>query len=422
MKAAFTRLQGNLDAIAQQGLYRSRRVMASPQGIHLQIDGRNVVNFCSNNYLGLANHPDVVSTFKTAADHYGVGSGSAHLICGHSMAHHALEEELAAFTGRDRALLFSTGYMANTGVISALLGRGDAVFEDRLNHASLLDGGLLSGARFKRYAHADVENLTVHLKKAAGNKLIVTDGVFSMDGDFAPLQTLSEAAKASEAWLMVDDAHGLGVIGERGGGLLEYYGLTQRDVPVLIGTLGKGFGTFGAFVAGSETLIETLIQKARTYIYTTALPAAVAEATRASLKIVIAENWRRDKLQKLAERFRLGAAQSGLELISPICADNLNPVGWVSGSVTQQSDEVAAANIISAIQPVMIGDSRKALEISNALLNAGFLVSAIRPPTVPQGSARLRVTFSALHEEQQVDQLLDALNTAMAKPKAELKA
>ena len=417
---AFSHLADNLAALAAQGLYRSRRVIASPQGVTLQIDGRSIINFCSNDYLGLANHAEVVSAFKTAVDHYGVGSGSAHLICGHSGAHHALEEELAAFTGRDRALLFSTGYMANIGVISALVGRGDAVFEDRLNHASLLDGGLLSGANFKRYAHADVENLNDYLIKAAGNKLIVTDGVFSMDGDFAPLKALSVAAKASDAWLVVDDAHGLGVIGKSGGGLLEYYGLNQNDVPVLMGTLGKGFGTFGAFAAGSNELIETLIQKARTYIYTTALPAAVAEATRASLKIVIAENWRRDKLKKLAERFRLGAGQLGLQLINPILAEKLNPVGWVSDSVTQQTEHRAVGlgnsnptNLTSAIQPIIIGDSQRAVEISSALLNAGFLVSAIRPPTVPQGSARLRVTFSALHEERHVDRLLDALDKAM---------
>ena len=382
MTAAFSQLTDNLDAIKESGLYRSRRVLTSPQGINLQIGGRTVVNFCSNDYLGLANHPDVVNAFKTAVDHYGVGSGSAHLICGHSAAHHALEEELATFTGRDRALLFSTGYMANIGVVSALLGRGDAVFEDRLNHASLLDGGLLSGARFKRYAHANVENLTAHLSKATGNKLIVTDGVFSMDGDFAPLKALSLAAKDNDAWLMVDDAHGLGVVGAHGGGLLEQYGLNQEDVPVLMGTLGKGFGTFGAFVAGSDALIETLIQQARTYIYTTALPAAVAEATRASLKIVIAENWRRDKLKKLAERFRLGAGQLGFQLMASM----------------------------SPIQPIIIGDSQRAVDISNALLNAGFLAGAIRPPTVPKGSSRLRVTFSAMHEEHQIDQLLDALD------------
>jgi 8-amino-7-oxononanoate synthase len=398
MTTAFSQLPGNLTAIADAGLYRSRRLIASPQGVNVQIDGRNVINFCSNDYLGLANHPDVVSAFKNAADHYGVGSGSAHLICGHSAAHHALEEELAAFTGRNRALLFSTGYMANIGVMSALLGHGDAVFEDRLNHASLLDGGLMSGARFKRYAHADVKNLTVHLKKATGNKLIVTDGVFSMDGDFAPLKALSVAAKDNGAGLMVDDAPGLGVVGVSGGGLLEYYGLNQEDVPVLMGTLGKGFGTFGAFIAGSDALIETLIQKARTYIYTTALPAAVAEATRASLKIVIAENWRRDKLKTLADQFRLGAGQLGLAAVNPLDAETLtsNP-------------------ITSAIQPIIIGDSQRAVAISNHLLNAGFLVSAIRPPTVPKGSARLRVTLSALHEEHQVDRLLDALDKAMTK-------
>jgi len=386
MAHPFSELTAELDDIAQQGLYRSRRIIESPQGINLEIDGKHVVNFCSNDYLGLANHPDVLNAFKTGADQYGVGSGSAHLICGHSAAHHALEEELAAFTGRDRALLFSTGYMANIGVISALLGRGDAVFEDRLNHASLLDGGLLSGARFKRYAHADAADLSANLEKASGNKLIVTDGVFSMDGDFSPLDELAVAAKKQGAWLMVDDAHGLGVIGEYGGGIVEHYGLGQDDVPVLMGTLGKGFGTFGAFVAGSEVLIETLIQKARTYVYTTALPAAVAEATRASLKIVISESWRRDKLKKLSERFRLGAEQLGLQVMASS----------------------------SAIQPILIGDSQRAVDISNALLKAGFLVSAIRPPTVPQGSARLRVTFSALHEEQHVDRLLDALAKIIA--------
>lgn len=395
---AFSNLAAKLEIQASQGLYRSRRVMTSPQGIDLQINGRRVINFCSNDYLGLANHPDIVNTFKIAADQYGVGSGSAHLICGHSTAHHALEEELADFTGRDRALLFSTGYMANIGVITALLGRGDAVLEDRLNHASLLDGGLFSGATFRRYAHADIESLRFHLNKAPGNKLIVTDGVFSMDGDFAPMTALSVAAKASEAWLMVDDAHGLGVIGARGGGVLEYYGLDQRDVPVLMGTLGKAFGTFGAFVAGSNVLIETLIQNARTYIYTTALPAAIAEATRTSLKIVTAENWRRDKLNRLANQFRKGAGQLGLQLLEPICAE-----GHISSYPA------------SAIQPIIIGDSQRAIEISDTLLKSGFLVSAIRPPTVPQGSARLRVTFSALHEEQHVDRLLDVLDKAVDK-------
>jgi 8-amino-7-oxononanoate synthase len=240
----------------------------------------------------------------------------------------------------------------------------------------------LSGARFKRYAHADAGHLKSHLETTTGRKLIVTDGVFSMDGDFAPLQALSAAAKRHEAWLMVDDAHGLGVIGAQGRGIIDHHGLGQDDVPILMGTLGKAFGTFGAFVAGSEALIETLIQKARTYIYTTALPAAVAEATRASLNIVLAENWRRDKLKMLSERFRQGAQQLGLQLLPSS----------------------------SAIQPIMIGDSQRAVDISNALLNEGLLVSAIRPPTVPQGSARLRVTFSAQHETQHIDRLLTALD------------
>ena len=378
----FSHLTDNLDTQAKQGLYRSRRIVESPQGTHLQLNGKNAFNFCSNDYLGLANHPSVVQAFKDAADRYGVGSGSAHLVCGHSAAHHALEDELAEFTGRKRALLFSTGYMANIGVINALVSRGDAVFEDRLNHASLLDGGLSSGAKFKRYAHVDTNHLEKLLAQATGNKLIVTDGVFSMDGDVAPLSDLAQMAKKHDAWLMVDDAHGLGVIGANGGGLLEHFGLSQDDVPVLMGTLGKGFGTFGAFVAGPEVLIETLIQKARTYIYTTALSPAIAEATRASLKIVIAENWRREKLQTLVTRFRLGAEHLGL---------NLMPSS-------------------SAIQPIIIGDSEAAITLSNALLEAGFLVGAIRPPTVAQGSARLRVTFSALHEEWQVDNLLEALS------------
>jgi 8-amino-7-oxononanoate synthase len=386
MTKSFSHFVDSLDGLAQQGLYRSRRTVTSAQGIYLQMEGENVLNFCSNDYLGLANHPLVVQAFKTAVDQYGVGSGSAHLICGHSAAHHALEEELAAFTGRDRALLFSTGYMANMGVISALLGRGDAVFEDRLNHASLLDGGLLSGARFKRYAHVDVDQLAVHLQKTVGNKLIVTDGIFSMDGDFAPVKELAVTAKAHDAWLMVDDAHGLGVVGAQGGGILDYYDLKQQEVPILMGTLGKGLGTFGAFVAGSDALIETLIQKARTYIYTTALPAAVAEATRASLKLVVAEGWRRDKLNVLSAYFRQGAKQLDLQLMSST----------------------------SAIQPIIVGDSHRAAAISRSLLEQGVLVSAIRPPTVPQGSARLRVTFSALHEQQHIDRLLDAFDNARA--------
>lgn len=375
-------LERQLQELKDRKLYRSRRVVQSPQGALVTCNGRKLINFCSNDYLGLANHPQVVEALKKGADEWGVGSGSAHLICGHSKAHHALEEELAEFTGRDRVLLFSTGYMANLGAISALVGKGDWILEDRLNHASLLDGGLLSGARFQRYQHTDISALIQCLDGARDKPTwIVTDGVFSMDGDIAPLPDLVRVSKEAGAGLIVDDAHGLGVLGEQGRGTVEYHQLQQDDVPVLVGTLGKAFGTFGAFVAGNDVLIETIIQRARTYIYTTAVPHAIAEATRASLRLVASEAWRREKLTSLINQFRMGAEQLGLAL-----TDSLTP-----------------------IQPILVGDSHRAGRLSDRLQSLGFLISAIRPPTVPDGTARLRITFSALHQEQQVDLLLEAL-------------
>lgn len=381
-------LRVTLDALKQANLYRSRRTIESAQGIVLQVEGRKVLNFCSNDYLGLASHPEVIASFKRAADKYGVGSGSAHLVCGHGCEHHALEDELADFTGRERALLFSTGYMANLGVITALMTKGDVIYQDRLNHASLLDGGLMSGARFKRYLHADVDNLQQKMQSRSPEQkaMIVTDGVFSMDGDFAPLESLSVLAQRQHTYLMVDDAHGFGVLGRNGAGLVEQYQLNQQQVPVLVGTLGKAFGTSGAFVVGSEALIETIIQQARSYIYTTALPPAIAAATRTSLHYVQKDSWRRDKLKMLVQRFQAGVRQIGLALMPSA----------------------------SAIQPLVLGDSLKAVQASDYLFKQGFWVSAIRPPTVPQGSARLRVTFSALHDEQHVDQLLSALQGMLA--------
>jgi len=375
-------LRGRLDEIESRGLYRRRRIVDGPQGAEVTVDGRRLVNFCSNDYLGLANHPEVVDAFRLGAERYGAGAGAAHLVCGHVRAHHALEEDLAEFTGRERALLFSTGYMANLGVISALAGRGDEVFEDRLNHASLLDAALLSGARFKRYRHSDPAALKRELDASAGKRrLIASDGVFSMDGDLAPIPDLAALARQHDALLMIDDAHGLGVTGDGGRGSLARFGLAQDDVPVLVGTLGKAFGTFGAFVAGSADLIEFLIQRGRTYIYTTALPAAVAEATRASLRLVREESWRRERVSALVHRFRTGAAQIGLHLM--------------------ESD--------TPIQPVVVGDNQGAVRASEALLAAGFMVAAIRPPTVPAGTARLRFTLTAGHTEAQVDRLLEAL-------------
>jgi 8-amino-7-oxononanoate synthase len=379
-------LRDELHAIAAADHYRHRRVVevvdpASP--VFVRVDGRECINFCSNDYLGLSGHADIRHTLGAAAQRHGAGSGAAHLVTGHSIEHHALEEELAAFTGRPRALLFSTGYMANLGVASALLRRGDAVFEDRLNHASLLDAGVHSGAKFSRYAHNDPVELQQQLSEStARRKLVLTDGVFSMDGDVAPLKSLSEACSRHAAHLMVDDAHGFGVLGRAGRGCVDAMGLTVQEVPIYMATLGKAVGVAGAFVAGSEALIETLIQKARTYIYTTAMPPAVAAATRMALQVLQRESWRREHLQALIQRFRSGAQQLGLQLMDSR----------------------------TAIQPIVLGDAADALRASRFLLERGFMVSAIRPPTVPQGTARLRITLSAAHVEQQVDQLLEALN------------
>ena len=385
-------LRQRLGEIERDGLYRRRRVLDSPQGAIIEMDGRKLVNFCSNDYLGLANHPDVVAAFCRAARDFGVGSGSAHLVCGHGRAHHQLEDELAAFAGRDRALLFSTGYMANLGVISALGGRGDTIFEDRLNHASLLDAARLSGARLKRFRHRNLAELETALEESeSGGTLIASDGVFSMEGDLAPVKELASLARRQGCWLMIDDAHGVGVLGERGAGLLEQQGISQAEVPILMGTLGKALGTFGAFVAGSEELIEFLIQQARTYVFTTALPPAVAAATRVSLALAVKEGWRRDRLARLVRHFRAGATTLGLQLM-----ESSTPV-----------------------QPVLIGDNEVAVKTSEKLREAGFLVTAIRPPTVPVGTARLRITLTATHDENQLNRLLDVLGGIMARHRAD---
>ncbi len=376
-----------LQARKKSRLYRTRQILDGPQGVSVRLEGREYLSFCSNDYLGLANHPDVVAAFHQGLDRFGAGSGAAHLITGHSRAHHELEEALADFVQRPRALLFSTGYMANLGVLAALVGRGNRIFEDRGNHASLLDGARLSGARLVRYRHADVADLARCLgSDSSADKVVATDGVFSMDGDLAPLPALAETAAAHTAWLLVDDAHGLGVVGPQGRGSLAACDLGMEQVPILVGTLGKAFGTFGAFVAGSDELIETLIQEARTWIYTTAPPPAIAVATLAALRLVESEDWRRAHLRLLVRRFRAGAARLGLEL-----CDSATP-----------------------IQPVIAGTPEDALRWSAALREAGILITAIRPPTVPEGTSRLRITFSATHSEVQVDRLLDALEQTLA--------
>ena len=367
-------------------LTRRRRILDGPQGAEIVADGKSYLSFCSNDYLGLASHPAVAEALASGARAQGTGSGAAHLITGHHRLHQQLEEALAQFTGRPRALLFSTGYMANLGAITALAGRGDAVFEDRLNHASLLDGGLLSGARLRRYAHNDCAALQAQLADSkAETKLVVTDGVFSMDGDLAPLPELARVCAAHNAWLMVDDAHGLGVLGASGGGSLQHFDLNEEQVPILMGTLGKAFGTFGAFIAGSDTLIETLIQFARSYIYTTALPPALAQAALTALRVSHEESWRQQHLHLLIAHFQKRARALGLPI-----TDSMTP-----------------------IQPLITGSADSALALSQRLQHQGILVPAIRPPTVPEGSARLRITLSAAHDLEQVDRLLDVLTTAL---------
>lgn len=381
------RLQQRLDERRRAQLYRQRRVLCSPQQRAVEMDGKPLLSFCSNDYLGLANDPRIRAAFAAGLERYGAGSGASHLVSGHALPHHALEEELAVFTGRERALVFSSGYMANLGSLVTLLAKGDAVFQDRLNHASLLDGGLYSGARLRRYPHLDMKRLDSLLQDCeSAGRCVVSDGVFSMDGDQAPLASLMELAERHQALLMLDDAHGFGVLGRDGGGLLRECAeagvdVGQQRLQVLVGTFGKAFGTAGAFVAGSTQLIEALIQFCRPYVYTTAMPPALAAATRCSLALVQQEHWRREHLQKLISRFRHGCEQLGLAL-----TDSSTP-----------------------IQAVLLGTPGNALAASRALEERGLLLTAIRPPTVPAGSSRLRITLSAAHSEQDVEALLAAL-------------
>ena len=354
----------------------------------MQIDNKNVISFCSNDYLGLANHPQIKQATIDAIKHFGIGSGAAHLVNGHSIVHHQLEEELAEFTGYPRALLFSTGYMANLGLCQALVEKGDYVFEDRLNHASLVDGGLISGARLQRYLHNDVSSLKKKMQKADtdSEKLVLTDGVFSMDGDIAELPALATLCKKNNSWLMVDDAHGFGTLGETGKGSLQHFSLSTTQVPIYMATLGKAMGTAGAFIAGSDELIETIIQNARTYIYTTAMPAAIAEATRYSLNIIQNESRHLNNLNNNITYFRTCCTESSIPI--------------------EDSE--------TAIQPIIIGDDKIALQVSQQLFESGFLVTAIRPPTVPEGTSRLRVTLSAKHTAAHIDALVQALEKSLS--------
>lgn len=374
-------LADQLAALDAAGLRRSRRLLQSPQSARVKVDGREYIAFCSNDYLGLAAHPELVAAAGRGAAEYGVGAGASHLILGHSEPHQAAEQALARHVGSPRALLFSTGYMANVGAVTALVGRGDAIFADRLNHASLNDAALLSRATFRRYPHCDLEALERLLTgSGAGRKLIASDAVFSMDGDLAPVPGLLALAQRHDAWLLLDDAHGFGVLGKDGGGTLAHFGIHSERI-VYVGTLGKAAGVFGAFVAGTDEVVETLVQRARSYIYTTATPPMLACAVLRSLELMAEEQWRRTHLHRLVERVRDGLARLRWRLVESQ----------------------------TAIQPLLVGENAQALAVSDQLAERGLLVPAIRPPTVPPGTARLRISLSAAHDEDDVGRLIDAL-------------
>ena len=373
----------------QQGLLRRRRILQSPQASHITIDGRGYLAFCSNDYLGLANHPQLIEAACEGATRYGVGAGASHLINGHSAAHHDLEQALAGFTGFPQALLFSTGYMANIGVVTALAGREDAIFADKLNHASLNDAALLSRARFIRYPHLDLKTLETRLASTkVRRKLVISDAVFSMEGDSAPIPELLALCEQYQAILLLDDAHGFGVLGKQGRGSLFQTDSPSNHSPNLVymATLGKAAGVSGAFVAAQWDVIETLIQSARSYIYTTATPPLLAHALLASLQLIEHEDWRRDRLRQHIAQLKQG----------------LQPLPWpLLPSVTP-------------IQPLLIGDSKEAVRVSERLRERGILVPAIRPPTVPQGTARLRISLSAAHRPDDIRQLVEALHELAA--------
>lgn len=378
----FSELQKELDTRAAQGLLRRRRTLESPQAPHVVVDGKRYLSFCSNDYLGLANYPRLVAALQQAVLQHGVGAGAAHLVSGHSDAHHALEERLAAFIGKPAALLFSTGYMANLGAVQALVGKGDTVFADKLNHASLNDAMLLSRAVVKRYRHNDMAHLAQLLENTdGGRKLVITDAVFSMDGDLAPLPEMLALCDRHDAWLLVDDAHGFGVLGEQGRGSLAHFGIASPRI-LYMGTLGKAAGVFGAFVAAEQVVIDTLVNHARSYVYTTATPPALSAALLESLDLIEQGDALRSHLHHLVAKLRAGLADLPWRLMP--------------------SD--------TAIQPLLVGDNTQALQLSEGLRVRGIWVAAIRPPTVPEGTARLRITLSAAHTEADVERLIGALH------------
>jgi 8-amino-7-oxononanoate synthase len=377
-------LELELDQLKRAGLYRSRAQIDSPQGARVRVGAREFISFASNDYLGLAADPRVIEAAREGAARFGAGAGASHLLYGHSRAHHELEDMLAEFTGYPRVLLFSTGYMANIGTVTALCGRDDEVFADKLNHASLNDAMQLCRARFRRYPHADLDALERALSSSrARRKLIVTDAVFSMDGDIAPVPNLLTLCERYDACLLLDDAHGFGVLGVHGAGTLSHFALSSERV-IYMGTLGKAAGVFGAFVAAAKPIIDYLVNRARSYIYTTAMPGLLAAALIESLRILRREDWRREKLANLVASLKRG-------------------VGTACGTLLASQ---------TPIQPLIIGSAAATLQRAEALAAAGLLVPAVRPPTVPQGSARLRISLSAAHQGDDVERLIKELRAS----------
>ena len=379
-------LEQRLATIDSENRRRVRRPLQSPQQAVVTVNGEQKLNFCSNDYLGFANDPRLQAAFQRGMQQYGLGSGASSLVCGYSEAHRELERQLAAFTGRDRALLFNAGFQLNASLIPALLGGSGALFCDALNHASLIDGARLSKQRIHVYPHGDLASLEQQLADCDEPvKLVVSDAVFSMDGDIAPLADLARLTAKYEGWLLVDDAHGLGVLGHRGAGALDEAGLSQDEVPLLVGTFGKAFGMAGAFVAGPELAIELLLQTCRGQIFSTAMSPAQAVALAESLRLVQAADDRREHLQAVIQHFRDGAERLGIELLPSR----------------------------TPIQPLVLGSEMRALAVSDSLWAQGCWVGAIRPPTVPVGTARLRIVPTAAHSFEQIDQLLAALQVAL---------
>jgi len=377
-------LSHDLAALEAAGLRRTRRVVRGPQGAVLEVDGRHLLSFASNDYLGLASDPRIAAAVVEAIGRCGVGAAASHLISGHHEEHKAAEEALAAFTGLPRALLFSSGYMANSGIVPALVGRDDAVFSDALNHACLIDGARLSKAAVHIYPHLDLDILEGQLRTSrARRRLVLSDAVFSMDGDLAPVADLAALCERYDAWLLLDDAHGFGVLGPQGRGSLAHAGVRSERV-LYLGTLGKAAGVAGAFVAGDGRAIEWLLQRARTYVFTTAMPPMLAAGVRAAVGAIATDDWRRERLRAHAGRLRLDLAGLPWRLLP--------------------SD--------TAIQPLVVGDNAAALALMTGLMEAGIWVPAIRPPTVPAGTARLRISLSAAHEPGHIDRLVTALRRA----------